>query len=245
MPTQIIIGRRGNQPFPLHDPKVSGKHAVLTIHEGGQIELTDTNSTNGTYIYDGRAFKRLMPNKVYRVTGDSMIQLGPDTRFHVRRLLPAVGISQSPQPPQPPKQRVDISHLRRISDRYNETKMALETKASSINGLRSLTLVASLVAGTGGYVISEMFGFGEKDVIERGIISIMLAVMIIVILLGIINNKSKTIVRDRNENEKQYAIKYCCPKCQMSFKGRVYENILSEGRCPRCKTEYYEVPGRH
>lgn len=267
MPIQIIIGRNGNQPFQLNDPKVSGRHAVLTMHEGGQLQLMDTNSTNGTFIYDGREFKRIPPHQIYNVTPESMIQLGPDTRFHVRRLLPAQrgvqggGAQRQGQPQsggaqrqgqqqgggqqaaQTPKRR-DISHLRRISDKYTETRMALETKASSINGLRSLTIVASLAAGTGSFALSDALGY-EDNKLMSGLISVLLAVTIIAILLSIINKRSKKLLRDRNDNEHEYAVKYCCPECNLSFRGKVYENILSERQCPRCKTEFYEVPRRN
>lgn len=258
MPRQIIIGRQGNQPFALNDPKVSSRHAVLVVHENGQLQLMDTNSTNGTFIYNGRDFARIQPQKSYTVTADSMIQLGPETRFHVRKLLAgqpgSVGQPQPPvhpgakgqngaKPPQPPKRR-DISHLRKISDRYTERKMELEAKSANINSMRSLTLVASLVAGGGGGLLAENLGFGADNKAASWILGIVLALVLIVVLMLIISNRSQKLMRQRNENEHDYAVKYCCPECGVSFRGKVYENILSEHRCPKCKTEYYEAPRR-
>lgn len=254
MPRQIIIGRQGNQPFALNDPKVSSRHAVLVVHENGQLQLMDTNSTNGTFIYNGRDFARIQPQKSYTVTADSMIQLGPETRFHVRKLLgsqivggqPGGGVQKDPisvQPPKPPKRR-DISHLRKISDRYTEKKMELEAKSANINSMRSLTLVASLVAGGGGGLLAENLGFGADNKAASWILGIVLALVLIVVLMLIISNRSQKLMRQRNENEHDYAVKYCCPECGVSFRGKVYENILSEHRCPKCKTEYYEAPRR-
>ena len=47
---KIIIGREGNQPFPITQDGVSGRHASLTIRTDGTWVLEDLNSMNGTYI---------------------------------------------------------------------------------------------------------------------------------------------------------------------------------------------------
>lgn len=238
MPKQIVIGRNGNQPFPLNDPKVSGQHAVLVVYENGQIQLTDTNSTNGTFIYNGKTFVRIQPHQPYNVTLDTMLQLGPETRFHVRKVI-------GERTPPPPTPEYDISHLRKIYNKYTETKMALETKSSTINGLRSLTIVASVVAGTAGLGLARFLGY-DNDVLIQGIMTASFLAVTVTILLIIINVKSKNLIREKNENEHMYSVKYCCPnpKCHASFKGKVYENILSERRCPKCKAKFYETPRR-
>lgn len=243
MPQQIIIGRSGNQPFPLNDPKISSRHAILHVYDGGQLQLVDTNSTNGTFIYNGQTFVRIQPHQPVNVTGDTMIQLGPESRFHVRKLLTQGGGKQ-PQPPKPQPKRANIFHLRKISERYTEKKMELETKSASINGLRSLTIVASLFAGTGSAAIAEFLGIGEKDIIMKGLLGVCVAVALIAVLLTIINNRSKRLIRERQENEHKYAVKYVCPECGFSFRNKIYENILSERRCPKCKTEFYEEAPR-
>lgn len=89
---EILIGKEGSQPFAISDPKVSRRHAILRIDPTNRkIDIIDNNSTNGTYIYNGSIFVKLFPNHPYQVTPDTMIQLGPDTRFHVRRVLPQPG----------------------------------------------------------------------------------------------------------------------------------------------------------
>lgn len=251
MSRQIVIGKEGNQPFAIQDPKVSRRHAYLNIGDGGQLQLIDNQSTNGTYIYNGSVFVRLYANQPYNVQPDSMIQLGPDTRFHVRRLLspavnaqPAAAAAPKPQP-QPKKEapkpkKVDISSLRRISDRYNATKMEIETKTGTINGLRSCTILVSMLAGVGAKMFSPDLGFGENSEMIGILLSVLLAGVLMAILLLIINNFNKKLIKRRNDNEHDYAVKYCCPECGVSFRGKIYENILSERRCPRCKSEYYE-----
>ncbi len=244
MGRQIIIGKEGNQPFALYDPKVSRRHALLQADDNGRLFLIDNNSTNGTYIYNGYAFERIAPNTPYPVTPESMIQLGPDTRFHVRRLLnKSEGgggeTGGGGKPVREPK-KVDIKHLRKISEDYAERKMELESKAGSINGLRSLTILVSMVAGATGPVITQIAGLEGTSATAASLGSIGVGVILMMILLMVINKRNKQIIKDRAANEKEYAVKYCCPSCGVSFRGKIYENVLSERQCPKCKVQYYD-----
>ena len=51
---KTIIGRSDACTFPLHDLKVSGRHATITPNSDGEFILEDLNSTNGTRV-DGSA----------------------------------------------------------------------------------------------------------------------------------------------------------------------------------------------
>ena len=260
MSNQIIIGTQGNQPFAIPDHKVSRKHAVLNIHPNGQYFIVDNGSTNGTFIYDGANFVRLNPNQPYPVSPDTMIQLGPETRFHVRRLLeprnpgqvaghvhgaghphPQAAQQQRPvqqaQPqPKPQPKKVDISHLRQVSEHYDDEKMKIESKTGMINGLRGCTVVIMMLAGT----LTTFFTGEEGDKLMSGIIGFGIAAVLMVVLLWLINSFNKKLIQRRKENEQHYAVKYVCPECHVSFRGKIYENILAERSCPRCKTIFYE-----
>lgn len=267
MGRQIIIGQQGNQPFAIQDPKVSRRHAYLNIDDNGNLFLVDNQSTNGTFIYNGQTFVRIYPNQPYSVSPDSMIQLGPETRFHINRLLNGVQPNPIQQPmnggatnqarktnpqngqarpaqPQKPK-RVDISHLRRISDNYDKQKMNIESKVGMINSLRSCTILITLLAGTVGTFLSKNLDFGEGTELYVQIAVASVAIVLMVVLLLVISNYNKKLVQRREENNKEYSIKYVCPECRVSFRGKIYENILAERRCPRCKAEYFENNESH
>jgi len=143
-----------------------------------------------------------------------------------------------PKPQQP--KRVDIKPLRRISERYNNEKMELESKTATVNGLRSCTIIVSMAVGVVPQLMTSKFDFGENGAFWVAIISIGLGVILLVGLLILINRFNKKLISRRNKNEHDYAVKYCCPECGVSFRGKIYENILSERKCPKCKTEYYE-----
>lgn len=50
---ELIVGRRGDCNFVLHDDLASGHHARF-LREGGEWTLTDLESTNGTYLNNQR-----------------------------------------------------------------------------------------------------------------------------------------------------------------------------------------------
>ena len=56
----IIIGKQGNQPFPLTESSISRHHAILHVDDKtGKVYLRDNNSTNGTYILNNNNFVRI------------------------------------------------------------------------------------------------------------------------------------------------------------------------------------------
>ncbi|MDE6271738.1 MAG: FHA domain-containing protein [Muribaculaceae bacterium] len=245
MPYQITIGRNNDNKFAIpSDPKVSGQHAVLIVHDNGKLELIDNESLNGTFIYNGHQFVRIQPKQSYPVTPDSMIQLGPDTRFHVRRLVPGIGgggggVSKKPQPP-----KVDISYLRNVYIDYQETKMDLDSKITANSSLRGLTIVVSILAGGGGALLASALGFEKENEFVKWIFGGLLAIILIGILLTLVNSRDRKLKRQLRENNEKFAVKYVCPKCRFPFGQKIYENILAEGCCPKCKTKFYETP-RH
>lgn len=246
MVTQVVIGKQGTQPFPINDPNVSRKHATLYIdNDTGVLTLVDDSSTNGTYIHNGMQFMRIQPNKPVQVRPDTMLRLGPETRFHVRRLLPqgtpgikvtgpAVVVEEKAK--EKPK-KVNIKSLRDISEEYMQRKAQLDAKANNLNGMRSLTIVLSTMASAGSAMLANSSGL---DTAQTAILTAVILLVLIGTLLMIINHSMKKVSEAKHENERNYAVKYCCPQCHYSFRGKYYENILASGKCPNCKCEYHE-----
>lgn len=73
MSRQIVIGKEGEQKFPITNAGVSRHHARITI-TGNEWVLEDLNSTNGTYIRDKNGdFKRVFTIHIHE---DTVIRLG-------------------------------------------------------------------------------------------------------------------------------------------------------------------------
>lgn len=119
MPEIIIIGREGNQKFPITNAGVSRKHAKITIDDSGNWKLEDLGSKNSTYIqtptgeYVQIDCKRIDPN--------TKIRLGDETvggiHFIARQAV-AVGDDFLP----------DFKDLKEKVEKLNEERKAIKKK---------------------------------------------------------------------------------------------------------------------
>lgn len=234
MMRQIIIGREGNQPFPIVDEYVSRQHAVFMYDDAtGMMTITDKSRLGiGTFVRMGNQYQQVSQCNVDPTTE---VRLGPYFTFKIGQLFQMSSVkSQSLSLGQKKKQeKVDIADLRMIAEKYEETKIKLEQKQANINSLRSLTLVGSLAGGG----ISAIIGGQEW---YWHVIGPVIAVIFCISLMLYCSISSKNIITNKNRNEKSFKISFCCPKCHVPFVGKLYENILAEGKCPKCKIEFYD-----
>lgn len=234
----ITIGRKGNQPFPITDGYVSREHAIFSYDERtGLMTLTDRSGQGkGTFVWMGNAFQQISQ---CNVDSSTKVRLGPYFSFQISQLFQPS--KKEKTPPQPKPQRVDISYLQRVTDQYESTKLQVEQKQASVNNLRSLSLVGSLLAGSISALLPNLFGDLEQE--EKALIMIIgpaIAIVFLVTLWLYCSRTSKKLILKKTSNEKEYKKNYCCPKCHTPFSGKIYENILAEGKCPKCKSEYYD-----
>ena len=242
---QIIIGREGNQPFTITDDYVSRRHAIFTYDDvvPGNMTLTDISSS-GTFVRIGNQFQQVSQCNVDATTE---VRLGPKYTFRISSLFQPV----QQQPPQkgtktiaePQKQRADIGNLRKVAEAYERTKVELEQKQANINSLRGLSLAGSFAAA----IISPIITSIVSDNMTDGkiqwyyqAIGPAIAFIFLVSLMVYCSKASKDVIVRKNANEKNYKMRFCCPRCHVPFAGKLYENILVEGKCPKCKTEFYD-----
>lgn len=73
---QVQIGRRGSCDLRIDEISVSGQHAMIEVEQNAYLEgaidyyITDTNSTNGTFINDVRLTDR------QRLNSNDMVRIG-------------------------------------------------------------------------------------------------------------------------------------------------------------------------
>lgn len=233
----ILIGKHGNQPFKLTEPSISREHALFHKDEvTGRMTLRDKNSTNGTWIManDGR-FKRLVGEAP--VGPNTIVRLGAKHTFMIKELL-AGGDGHGGYDAGGKKSvAVDISNLRAVYEKYQQDKMSLEAKTSNIMMWRMTSLsLGSIFAILLTMLVPKDFA---GDTTVSSIIKIAGSVVAIGLSWLIVDIKNKNLIRRKDENERNFRKKYCCPKCGYHFGTKLYENILAEGKCPnsncRCK----------
>ena len=74
--SSILIGRQQDSDIYVPDPRVSRRHAVISL-EGGELYIEDLNTTFGTYLYDGKTFQPVKGKQ--KITPGSTIKLGKET----------------------------------------------------------------------------------------------------------------------------------------------------------------------
>jgi len=220
----ISLGKNGNQPFPLTESSISRVHASFHYDEKtGMMTLRDENSLNGTYILtkDGN-FKRI--SGVTVVGPNTIVRLGAKHTFAVKDLLK----QDQPQ---------DISKLRTVYEAYNTKKMSLEAKTSNIMMLRlgSMTVSVALVN-----VLSLFIPETPENKTIKVIVQVLGSALALGISWVLVDMKNKSLIRQKDQNERYFRKNYCCPKCGFHFGPRIYDNILAEGRCPNnnCKCKF-------
>lgn len=234
----IIIGREGNQPFVINDDFVSRQHAIFSYDEStGVMTITDRSRPGvGTFVRMGNHFQQV--TQCY-VDPSTDIRLGPYFTFRISQLFRPKQQQQKSQ--HPIIEKADITYLRNVTEQYEETKIKLEQKQANINSLRGLSLMATIAGGGVSVLIPKMISHGGDPEWYFSLIGPFLALLILGGLMFYCNKASKEIIKAKNRNEKNYKISFCCPKCHVPFAGKLYENILAESKCPKCKTEFYET----
>ena len=97
-----------------------------------------------------------------------------------------------------------------------------------------------MAAGTVSTIITNNSGDDSDSKIMSSVLCIGIAFVLMAVLLVVFTNFNKKLMKRRKDNDHDYAVKYVCPECYVSFRGKIYENILAERCCPKCKTEYYD-----
>ncbi len=76
----ISIGRSPENVIVIPDPEISRRHAAISL-ENGKLYIEDLNSTNGTYVYDGKLFQPIKGKQ--EIKPGSIVKLGSNTMLKI------------------------------------------------------------------------------------------------------------------------------------------------------------------
>ena len=226
MKKEIIIGRSGNQPFEITDPKVSRVHAKLVIREDGTMRLTDENSPNGTFVrMKNGEFKRI--TELDPVTKTMTVRLGPKLTYKVGELIP--------------EDKTDITQLKYLEEYYESNRIKYENSINKINSMRTFTLIGGTAAAGIFGSFAAIFGEGKNVSDTVKILSAVIPLLVGVLFFFILTRKYTKVSNKRSINEKNFKNKFCCPKCGYPLNGKTYNNWLAIGKCPNsnCGTKFH------
>lgn len=203
---KIIIGREGNQPFPITQDGVSGRHASLTIRTDGAWVLEDLNSTNGTYIRNKDFVFERVGRKV--IEKDTIIRLGSDDTIRSLQFM-AVRLVAGPK-----DFSFEFGLLKSKWDGLMERRDKLE---------KQIALMSYLPVGASVLLLGATISVNDIHVI-RGVM------FLPSILSPVINTFGKKKLKKLNEEVKHT---FVCPNpnCGMPLT----ETEVKLGKCLKCK----------
>lgn len=224
---EIIIGRKGDQPFPITDKAVSSKHLKLTTMPDGNVQVEDLGSTNGTFIDGIRIIKKI-------VSRNTIVQMGSTYTLCINDAIPVVNTPHTP-PSQPDNEYDEEIHrkfnnLESVWNKYQEEKINLQKSNASKGFLRMMPM---FVLGGLGYLVSCIPELAEFRT------AITLAGLGIGIIITWISYQSATSLPEQMEKlNQQFQIDYVCPKCKQFLGFTPFEGLKNREQCAACKTKW-------
>lgn len=215
MARTIIIGKEGEQPFPITAGGVSRQHARLTISDDDQWLLEDLNSTNGTYIFDTetQTYERIQKRII---TPSTEIRLGSDATI---RSMEFKAIQVAKEDPN--------NFTYEFQDLQNKWQLLQEKKARME---QHVTRTSFLPAAASLILILATFCFPSNWSATLRMNAMRAVMMVPALISPIINNSNKKRLKRLNDEIKHT---FVCPNPQC--RRPLSENEIIKGQCLVCK----------
>lgn len=210
---EVIIGKEGTQRFTINSPRVSRRHAKITVSDNGQWTLEDLNSTNGTYIIDDN--DELVQIKKVNITEFTRIVLADQTSmgftFYAHHVIED----------DPLDYRQEFRHVLKIHDAALREKAEIDAKLQKKNMVRFLPGFISAVVGL---ILTLLLPLNQK------VYGVAVTAVFTTILQAVINVYVGKDSRLKHFSSK-YAGKLTCPCCSKPLTEIEFKNQM----CGRCK----------
>ncbi len=208
----IILGKEGNQPFPIKADGVSRLHAKITINDMGEWMLEDQDSTNGTYVRDEKNGEMHRVVKL-KITPMTFVCMGPDNAkgccFYARQVLKEnYGNFIS-----------EYEYLNEREDEYDENLEQIEDNAKKLNVIKAVLPVLLFALS-----FAVFPGMGPISWIIRGAGAAVPTVLILLFYNPIEIKKRHQALREKIHH---------CPNPLCSHKLKTSE--IREMKCGKCK----------
>lgn len=213
---RINLGKEGDQPFDITQSCVSREHAVIDISEDGKVwTLTDTDSTNGTFVREENGkFRRVVS---IQITPMTFIRLGPETvhgcSFYAKRVLGDKDNYEYFE---------EFEEIQNINKKYAESIAAMEAKTSKAKlyqRLISMGIVFALLC----LIPFDSF-FGMPPFMLRMVLTPVISEMITFFF-----DPKKKVKQLKDERDRFYD----CPNPECSHK--LKESEIEAMSCSKCK----------
>ena len=189
---------------------VSGEHCTLTINPDGSMLLKNLNMQNVTYVNGQQVNSK-------RVTFADTVILGGGGYVpwdEIKKLLP---------------KQVDVRHLEKVYDDYNEQMDKLEEEQSRRNKIKAVTGVLSTIAIAASLVLGSIGGgLNESKLV------ILIPIYAIIIFANVYYALKDDIPKKRRELKKAFEDQCVC-QCGYPLNYTSYKRIPA--KCPGCGSQ--------
>ena len=223
---EIIVGRKGDQPFPIADKGVSGRHIKLTPTDDGHVLVEDLGSTNGTFVDNVRITRKV-------VSRHTSLRLGPTYELRVADVLPApVAPPTAPSSAAPPKPEVqaNIQHLEGVWNEYQSEKIRIQKSNASKGFLRMMPML--LLAGLG-YLISCI-----PELADFRVLITFAGLALGALITWISYQSTVSLPAQMDKLDEHFKLNYTCPQCNQFLGYTPFEGLRTRGQCAYCKTKW-------
>lgn len=204
---QMLVGMAGSVPMD-----VSRQHVSLNSVGNDKWEIKNLNEKNVTYV-NGVAIEQKV------ISESDRVELGASHFLLSWELIRG-----------PKVETVDIRHLKRIWEDYNEATREIEDRQKNSGILCSVPMGFSMLGGLLTGVLDPQF---------RPLTLSLTAIALLVFLYGLYRRLTDNGREEKEELVRELRDKYVCPKCGRYFGLQDYEVLIRQTfACPKCKSRY-------
>lgn len=210
---EVIIGKEGTQKFTINSPRVSRRHARITITDDDEWILEDLGSTNGTYVVDDNGelvqVKRAVISEFTRIVLADQTSMG--FTFYAHHIIED----------DPKNYQKEFRHVLKVHDEAVREKAQIDVKLQRKGMMRFLP---GFISATVGLVLTLLLPLNQK------VYGVAVTALFTTILQAVIN-----VYVGRDSRLKTFSSKYSarltCPCCSKPLTEMEFKNQM----CSRCK----------
>lgn len=208
-------------------PNEKKAHCKIDVLANDKIRVTNVNIMNTTLV-NGNEIDSVVDNKNIK------LELGQfKYQIDVNKILSAVennidGINGGGGPAPEP---VSIKHLEVVWNRFEKARDEIKEKQIKTGKLRMIPLI------TGSLSTLLALLMGGKELLIVRVITIIIAIVSAIILVGVFLQKD-TSIEDTKNAEDELINDYVCPKCKHYLGQQKYKIVKQHGSCPYCKVKW-------
>jgi pSer/pThr/pTyr-binding forkhead associated (FHA) protein len=220
---EVIIGRQvAKGEFLVEDKykSVSRSHAKIIRKKDG-LYIEDLDSANGTYVNGIRVRSK-------KVGLSDVISLG-GAKYYIVNLNNVVKLlSMSDE-----EFSCRIMELKQVYDDYQTESSRLQSKGQE--DMMTKRMLPTLLSGGIVSALGAILGSNEETKIMIVIGGILLSVVVFIMATKWATSSNQKMKEKLIQLNEGFELDYVCPSCGASFRGRSWEFIKRQGKCPVCQ----------